>query len=139
MPPLLLFSACVCVLYITHPPFHVAATLASPQDGDLETYLNMASVQTALHVKSTTYAVCGGVRYTSDIADERTVIYPTVSRSRSIQWSALACFSRNQIGCLDKSTPLFHPLYADPMYAPFSSSSSIDCSSSRRRASRWSS
>jgi serine carboxypeptidase-like clade 2 len=48
-------------------------------DDDLTTYLNTATVQTALHIPTqTTWNECGGVSYTSDIVDERTTIYPAL-------------------------------------------------------------
>lgn len=47
-------------------------------DADLETYLNTPAVQTALHVKSTSWAICSNIFYTSDQPDERAVIYPAL-------------------------------------------------------------
>ena len=38
-------------------------------------YMNLPAVQTALHVKATSYAVCGGPVYFSTMAGERTLSY----------------------------------------------------------------
>ena len=48
-------------------------------DSDLDTYLNTAAVQTALHVRAVRWNDCGGnggFGYSHTMADERTTIYP---------------------------------------------------------------
>ena len=54
-------------------------------DDDLTTYLNLPAVQAALHVKPKTWEECGGIAYDSEMADERTVIYPTLIEKAQIQ------------------------------------------------------
>ena len=53
-------------------------------DNDLTTYLGTPAVVAALHVgaKGSAWQECGGISYNSDIADERTKIYPTLMAAK---------------------------------------------------------
>jgi hypothetical protein len=53
-------------------------------DDDLTTYLNLPSVQAALHVTPKTWQECGGIVYTSEMKDERAKIYPTLIEKAQI-------------------------------------------------------
>ena len=82
-------------------------------DNDLTTYLGTPAVVAALHVgaKGSAWQECGGISYNSDIADERTKIYPTLMAAKLniviYNGEADACvpITDNQVSSFGRAAP----------------------------------